>query len=567
MKKRKTIYLLLTAVIIAIAAVSIWRLRPVTQEELRDATVDVYREDCYLLMSGNDTLLAFSGIDGDTLLLDGTADVRNVKRQTVHCKGLLVNGLPVIPSCRGRIMVMPNDTPRLCRLKAKQLQSVVTNETAYIDRLLHEIADQESDVAYYLKTHNVIDMGFDVVARTDKRLSRTADSLRHLSGKLKHTAADTALQIVFSPRYYAILTSRDSGKVKRYCHFVERRDGMIMLKSSDGMPDIYSTRISKYSTEAIRKALALCPKATVVLPKNVRIDSLGTYRGGLDSVRASHGYGTLAMRDGGYYEGEWQHGKRNGWGLALSPGKRLRIGEWKDDRFLGERIIYTGERIYGIDISRFQHEKGRKRFKIDWSNLAITSLGRLSKKKIMGETNFPISFIYIKSTEGTSIRNRYFNADYRDARRHGYKVGAYHFFSTRTGGAAQARYFLKYSRYSKGDFPPVLDLEPTRSQIMQMGGTAKMLKEVRQWLHIVEKARGVRPILYISQAFVRKYMSAAPDLIRDYNVWIARYGEYKPELNLVFWQLSPDGRVRGIRTEVDINVFNGFREEWEKFIK
>ncbi|MCI7496790.1 MAG: glycosyl hydrolase family 25, partial [Prevotella sp.] len=31
-------------------------------------------------------------------------------------------------------------------------------------------------------------------------------------------------------------------------------------------------------------------------------------------------------------------------------------------------------------------------------------------------------------------------------------------------------------------------------------------------------------------------------------------------------QLSPDGRVRGIRTEVDINVFNGFQDEWEKFL-
>ena len=566
MKNRKTIFIILTAVIIAIAAVIVWRLRPVTQEELRDATVDVYREDCYLLVSGNDTLLAFSATDGDTLLLDGTADVRNVKRQTVHCKGLLVNSIPVIPSCRGRIMVMPNDTPRICRLKGKQLHSVITNETALIDRLLKEIAEQKSDVAYYLKTHNVIDMGFDVVARTDKRLSRMADSLRHLSHKLKILTADTALHIVFSPRYYAILTSRDSGKVKRFCHFVERRDGMIMLKSSDGMPDIYSTRLSKFSTKDIRKALALRPKATVVLPEDVRIDSLGTYKGGLDSVRASHGYGTLAKRDGEYYEGEWRHGKRNGWGLALTPGKRLRIGEWKDDRFLGERIIYTGERIYGIDISRFQHEKGRKRFKIDWGNLAITSLGRLSKKEIKGETNYPISFIYIKSTEGTSIRNRYYVADYRAARRHGYKVGAYHFFSTRTSGAAQAKYFLKHSLYSKGDFPPVLDLEPSRSQIIKMGGTEKMLKEVRQWLKMVEKARGVRPILYISQSFVKKYMSSAPDLIRDYNVWIARYGEYKPELNLVFWQLSPDGRVRGIRTEVDINVFNGFQDEWEKFL-
>lgn len=567
MNNRKTIFIILTAVIIAIAAVIVWRLRPVTQEELRNATVDVYREDCYLLVSGNDTLLAFSGTDGDSLLLDGTTDVKKLKRQTVMSKGLLVNSVPVIPSCQGRIMLLPNDTSRLCRLNTKQLHSVIAKETAYIDRLLNEIADQQSDVAYYLKTHNVIDMGFDVVARTDKRLSRTADSLRHLSDKLKKLTADTALQIVFSPRYYALLTSPDSGKVKRFCHFVERRGGMIMLKSTDRMPAIYSTRLSKYDTKTIRKALSLRPKASLVLPHDVRIDTLGTYKGTMDSVRLSHGYGTLVTRDGGYYEGEWQHGKRNGWGLALTPGKRLCIGEWKDDRFLGERIIYTGERIYGIDISRFQHEKGRKRFKIDWGNLAITSLGRLSKKEIKGDTNYPISFIYIKSTEGTSIRNRYYVADYRAARRHGYKVGAYHFFSTRTSGAAQARYFLKHSLYSKGDFPPVLDLEPSRSQIIKMGGTKKMLKEVRQWLKMVEKARGVRPILYINQLFVKKYMSAAPDLIRDYNVWIARYGEYKPELNLVFWQLSPDGRVRGIRTEVDINVFNGFQDEWERFIK
>lgn len=567
MNNRKTIFIILTAVIIAIAAIIVWRLRPVTQEELRNATVDVYREDCYLLISGNDTLLAFSGTDGDSLLLDGTTDVKKLKRQTVMAKGLLVNSVPVIPSCQGRIMLLPNDTSRLCGLNTRQLQSVIAKETVYIDRLLNEIAEQRSDVAYYLKTHNVIDMGFDVVARTDKRLSRTADSLRHLSDKLKGLTADTALQIVFSPRYYAILTSPDSGKVKRFCHFVERRDGMIMLKSTDGMPAIYSTRLSKYDTKTIRKVLSLRPKATLVLSHDVRIDTLGTYKGAMDSVRLSHGYGTLITRDGGYYEGEWIHGKREGWGLALTPGKRLRIGEWKDDRFLGERIIYTGERIYGIDISRFQHEKGRKRFKIDWGNLAITSLGRLSKKEIKGETNYPISFIYIKSTEGTSIRNRYYVADYRAARKHGYKVGAYHFFSTRTSGAAQAKYFLRYSHYAKGDFPPVLDLEPSRSQIKKMGGTEKMLREVRQWLKIVEKARGVRPILYISQSFVKKYMSAAPDLIRDYNVWIARYGEYKPELNLVFWQLSPDGRVRGIKTEVDINVFNGFQDEWEKFCK
>ena len=49
-------------------------------------------------------------------------------------------------------------------------------------------------------------------------------------------------------------------------------------------------------------------------------------------------------------------------------------------------------------------------------------------------------------------------------------------------------------------------------------------------------------------------------------VWIARYGEYKPEVRLVFWQLCPDGRVSGITGEVDINVFNGYRDQLTSFL-
>ena len=51
-----------------------------------------------------------------------------------------------------------------------------------------------------------------------------------------------------------------------------------------------------------------------------------------------------------------------------------------------------------------------------------------------------------------------------------------------------------------------------------------------------------------------------------YRVWIARYGEYKPDVKLIYWQLSPDGRVRGIHRLVDINVFNGYQDEWNEYI-
>ena len=92
---------------------------------------------------------------------------------------------------------------------------------------------------------------------------------------------------------------------------------------------------------------------------------------------------------------------------------------------------------------------------------------------------------------------------------------------------------------------------------------------MRKWLVSVEHVMKVRPILYISQTFINKYLNdsyADGKYLRDnYQVWIARYGEYKPDVHLAIWQLSPDGRVRGIRGEVDINVFNGYDDLFKEF--
>ena len=66
---------------------------------------------------------------------------------------------------------------------------------------------------------------------------------------------------------------------------------------------------------------------------------------------------------------------------------------------------------------------------------------------------------------------------------------------------------------------------------------------------------------------VNKYMASAPEALKAYPVWIARYGEYKPYVHLQYWQLSPDGRVKGIHGDVDINVYNGLPEHFEDYVK
>lgn len=93
-----------------------------------------------------------------------------------------------------------------------------------------------------------------------------------------------------------------------------------------------------------------------------------------------------------------------------------------------------------------------------------------------------------------------------------------------------------------------------------------MFNMIRTWMKTVRQATGKRPILYVSQQFVNKYLPLAPDIKNDCLIWIARYGEYKPDVKLIFWQLSPDGRVKGIHGDVDINVFNGYKDKFNQFI-
>lgn len=378
----------------------------------------------------------------------------------------------------------------------------------------------EQELDYWLSRHNVQDEGFDMVARYAQE-------------------GDTTLRS-YLPEGKVYLWN--IGRWKGI-----RREGKGVVRDSEG-----------------RLVVGMWHADT--LASGIRIDSEGIYAGNFDRHEQAHGHGSYHKAGGEYYEGHWEHDLREGFGFSVGPG-HLWAGRWKQGRFLGEKVQYTSERIYGIDISRYQHEKGRRRFGINWQRLRIVSLGKKSNQNVSGTVDYPITFAYIKSTEGISIRNRYFAADYAAARRKGISVGAYHFFSTRQRPQDQASFFLQHTIFRRGDLPPVLDVEPSDKMIEQMGGAEVLLHNMRIWLSAVERQVGVRPIIYVNQNFVHNYLEQAPDLKRDYMVWIARYGEYKPDVRLAIWQLSPWGRVRGIEGEVDINVFNGYQGHWEDFLR
>lgn len=582
--RKRYIYGLITAItLFAVAILAMWLLVPLSEADLKNADATVERTDRFLLLSGNDTLMVFSSFNGKDQLKGGVSDIHTQHYLPARESGMWVNRIPVIPSCSGRVVVLDTGCDTLCDVPDKTIRAILSSEARGCNERITFYKKELSALEYYLRTHSVIDQGFDLIARYDKTVRRQVDSLTSTVRAITAIDRNRPLTIRYSP-LYAVIVKNGKQTLRSRCKIISRSGNLNLLRTIDNASPQLGTKVCVYDRVITQRlgSLRQNDRSETLMSKDVRIDSTGVYTGEMDANGKSHGFGNIIATDGSYYEGDWEHGVRQGFGFAMTADKKLKVGEWKNDRYLGEMMTYTTDRIYGIDISRYQHEqkvttvkkgkRGRKiktvtlrKYGIDWANLAITSLGNISKKKITGEVCYPISFVYIKSTESTNIRNQYYTSDYASAKRHGYKVGAYHFFSWRTTGTAQAQYFISHTHYAKGDFPPVLDVECTDAQISKMGGNTALYKKMKSWLTHVETTWHVKPVIYVSQKFIRQHLLGFPDLLRDYPVWIAGYGQYRPEVNLVYWQLCPDGRVSGIHGAVDINVFNGFKKEFEGY--
>ena len=193
--------------------------------------------------------------------------------------------------------------------------------------------------------------------------------------------------------------------------------------------------------------------------------------------------------------------------------------------------------VHGIDISHYQG-------KIDWELLTHNR-----------EAQFPIHFIFLKATEGGDHGDDTFTQNFGQARKYGFIRGAYHYFIP-TDARKQADFFIRTVQLAKGDLPPVLDVETTGKQSPQELKTA-----VKTWLDRVEAHYGVKPILYTSYKFKKRYLSDS--IFNAYPYWIAHYyvDSVRYEGKWHFWQHTDVGTVPGIEEEVDLNVFNGTMEE------
>jgi lysozyme len=163
-----------------------------------------------------------------------------------------------------------------------------------------------------------------------------------------------------------------------------------------------------------------------------------------------------------------------------------------------------------------------------------------------------LGFVFIKATEGIGNTDPQFRRNWKRSKDAGLIRGAYHFFLPTKDGRMQAENFIKAVDLKTGDLPPVLDIEQT------YGISKEVIKnEVKEWLNRIETNYNIRPIIYTNIDFYKQNLG---DDFDDYPLWVAHY--YQPrqpriKRDWVFWQHNDNGRVNGVLSPVDFDVFSG----------
>jgi lysozyme len=174
-----------------------------------------------------------------------------------------------------------------------------------------------------------------------------------------------------------------------------------------------------------------------------------------------------------------------------------------------------------------------------------------------------IDFVYIKATEGKTFVDRNFEQNYLNSRLSIVPVGFYHFFRFNRDGKDQAENFLNSIRGKKTLLPLVVDVEEWGNVTIK--SRKKVISELQTFIRLIELRTGKRLMIYANESSYEKYIM---DNFEKNELWICSFNII-PNIDKkwTFWQHSHQGKYEGAIGMVDINTFNGSKEEWAKYLK
>ena len=200
-------------------------------------------------------------------------------------------------------------------------------------------------------------------------------------------------------------------------------------------------------------------------------------------------------------------------------------------KVVGDRNYNNNSLVYdGIDVSNYQKD-------INWRAAAADP---------------SIQYVYVKATEGATHKQHRYRANIENARKHGVKVGSYHFLTTTSSIRKQFENFISMAKPEEQDLIPLLDVET------HTGWSAKQLQDsVKLFCVLLEDYYGCKPMIYTNVSYFNTLLGYD---FRNFPLFIARYSKSEPQLNFgakwILWQFSDKGIINGIDARVDLSRFN-----------
>ena len=204
--------------------------------------------------------------------------------------------------------------------------------------------------------------------------------------------------------------------------------------------------------------------------------------------------------------------------------------------------------VHGIDVSHWQGE-------IDWH--AVKRDGT--------------AFAWIKATEGGDHADKRFLDNWYGAKAAGVPRGAYHFYYFCRPVEEQVDWVQKTVPNDPTALPLVLDMEwnAYSKNCRDRPPRARILQDMQYFLDEMEKYYGKRPVIYSSVDFHRDRLV---DALKGEQFWLRSVASYPNHIytnrdDWYFWQYTAEGRVSGVKGDVDRNVFFGSRSQFRQWLK
>ena len=201
--------------------------------------------------------------------------------------------------------------------------------------------------------------------------------------------------------------------------------------------------------------------------------------------------------------------------------------------------------VHGIDVSKYQGN-------IDWNRVRRSG----------------VSFAFIKATEGGDHMDEMFAEHWKGARQAGMRRGAYHYFYFCRPAREQARWFIDNVPREASGLPHVLDMEwnPFSPTCTLRPDGATVRREAKIFLDMLERHYGRRPIIYTTIDFFR---DTGIGQLGGTDFWLRSVAGHPSEkygnARWTFWQYTGTGVVPGVNGPVDINVFAGNADTWQRW--